>query len=188
MNTNNERSVISSWVELYSDSLFSWAFHKTLHKETAEDLVQECFISALNSFATYENKSNPKTWLFSILNHKISDHFRRIVRRPIIHHNAFNESFFDHQENWKFDRKPQPWSDDSVSLLDDPEFIQIWESCLKRLPENWLAVIQLKYLNQENSSSICQELDISKTNYWQMIHRAKLQLRTCLEKNWINLK
>jgi len=36
------------------------------------------------------------------------------------------------------------------------------------------------------SEEICQELEITPTNYWQIMHRAKLQLRECIENNWFN--
>ena len=31
---------------------------------------------------------------------------------------------------------------------------------------------------------ICKELEITPSNLWTIIHRSKLQLRTCLEKRW----
>jgi len=36
----------------------------------------------------------------------------------------------------------------------------------------------------KNGEEICQELDISPTNFWQVVHRAKLQLKNCVEENW----
>jgi hypothetical protein len=37
---------------------------------------------------------------------------------------------------------------------------------------------------EKKTEIICQELELSTTNYWQIIHRAKLQLRHCLENKW----
>jgi DNA-directed RNA polymerase specialized sigma24 family protein len=34
------------------------------------------------------------------------------------------------------------------------------------------------------SDEICKVLDITPTNYWVILHRARLKLRECLEKNW----
>ena len=41
-----------------------------------------------------------------------------------------------------------------------------------------------KFLEEKESDEICKELEISASNYWVILHRAKLQLRKCLEKNW----
>lgn len=49
-----ENATIKSWVELYSDQLYTWAYFKTSDKETAEDLVQETFLAAVRSFQKFE--------------------------------------------------------------------------------------------------------------------------------------
>lgn len=174
---------LKSWVALYSDTLYSWALHKTSRKEIAEDLVQDTFMAAVKSFDNYQGKSNPKTWLFSILNNKISDHYRNSFRKPMLNDTAFLETFFDPTDHWRAVETPQEWNDDE-HLLDNTEFQHTLSNCLKKLPESWGTAIQLKYLKEKKSEIICQELNISMTNYWQVVHRAKLQLRKCLELNW----
>ena len=81
---NDRAIVIKTWVEAYSDKLYSWCLHKTSSKEIAEDLVQDTFMAAFQAINKFEGKSDPKTWLFSILNNKIADHFRRLYRNPTI--------------------------------------------------------------------------------------------------------
>lgn len=63
-------------VKLYSKDLFSYTLTKVQQKEVADDLVQETFLAAYQSYDKYEGKSNVKTWLFSILKHKIADYYR----------------------------------------------------------------------------------------------------------------
>ncbi len=65
MDTKYPTAPIKCWVEMYSDNMFSWALHKTSSKETSEDLVQETFLAAVQSFDKFKGDSNPKTWLFS---------------------------------------------------------------------------------------------------------------------------
>ena len=38
----------------------------------------------------------------------------------------------------------------------------------------------------EKTAVICKELNITTTNYWVLIHRAKLKLRDCIQKSWVN--
>ena len=45
----------------------------------------------------------------------------------------------------------------------------------------------MKYMDDLGSDEICKVLDITLCNYWVLVHRAKLHLRKCLEKNWINI-
>ena len=57
---------------------------------------------------------------------------------------------------------------------------------MNALPEKWNAAMKLKYLTEKNGENICQELGITTSNFWQIVHRAKLQLRDCIDKNWHN--
>ena len=184
MDTTYPTATIKCWVELYSDSMYSWALHKTSSKETAEDLVQETFLAAVQSFEKFKGDSNPKTWLFAILNHKINDHYRSSYRKPVVDGNAIFETLFDSNDQWKPDQRPQQWADDTGHLLDNYEFQKTLHNCMNKLPDNWFAAIQLKFMEEKNGEMICQELGITDTNFWQILHRAKLQLRKCLELNW----
>lgn len=184
MDNTNPTATIKCWVELYSDIMYSWALHKTSSKETAEDLVQETFLAAVQSFAKFKGESNPKTWLLSILNNKISDHYRSSYRKQVVNDNGIFEKLFDENDKWKMEEKPQQWADGTGHLLDDSEFQKTMQNCMKKLPDNWFSAIQLKFMQEKNGEHICQELGITDTNFWQILHRAKLQLRKCLELNW----
>ena len=46
-------------------------------KHAAEDIVQEAFAAAVISFARFRSGSSAYTWLCSIAQHKIADHFRK---------------------------------------------------------------------------------------------------------------
>jgi RNA polymerase sigma-70 factor (ECF subfamily) len=184
MNIEKPTETTTFWVQSYSDSLYSWALHKTSNKETAEDLVQETFLVAVKSFEKFKGDSNPKTWLFSILNNKISDHYRKSYRMPVVNNDTILNIFFENSERWRKDQMPQKWTDDTDNLLDDVEFKQELDNCLKKLPPNCFSAIQLKFIEEKKGNVICQELGISDTNFWQILHRAKLQMRKCLELNW----
>ncbi|MBK7431694.1 MAG: sigma-70 family RNA polymerase sigma factor [Bacteroidetes bacterium] len=184
MDTSKPAATIKCWVELYSDSMYSWALHKTSNKEMAEDLVQDTFMAALQSINNFKGESNPKTWLFAILKNKINDHYRRSFRNPIISDISIFETLFDSNDQWKDEHRPQRWADETGHLLDNDEFQQILQNCMKKLPGNWFSAIQLKFMEEKNSELICQELEITPTNFWQILHRAKLKLRKCLELNW----
>lgn len=187
MSIDKPAEATTCWVQLYSDSLYSWALHKTSDKETAEDLVQETFLIAVKSFDRFKGDSSPKTWLFSILNNKINDHYRKSYRAPVINKDAFVDQFFDNTGHWKQEKMPLQWPDNNENLLDNADFQHQLQYCLKKLPSNWFSAIQLKFMEEKKGQEICQELGITDTNFWQILHRAKLQLRKCLEINWFKL-
>ncbi len=184
MDVDESSKTIRCWVELYADSMYSWALYKTSSKETAEDLVQDTFMAALQSYDSYKNISNPKSWLFSILNNKLQGFYRDRYRMPLHTNEGFYDNFFEKSGSWKPSQKPLEWTGDPSHLLDDGEFQNVLNDCLKKLPKIWLTVIQNKIMEGKKGDVICQDLGITDTNYWQILHRAKLQLRKCLESNW----
>lgn len=174
---------ITDWVNAYTGDLLRWALTKTSDQELARDLVQETFLAAVQSLDHFKGQSNPKTWLLSILNHKIADHYRKKTPVRMPDDQAFSQ-YFDSHGSWLDSARPHPWNSDEEHLLDNEEFNQVLQRCLDALPEGWSLSIKLKYLSEKKGEEICQELGLSTTNYWQIIHRAKLQLRECIENNW----
>ena len=179
----NIKEEISSWVKTYTKDLFSYAITKVYQNEIAEDLVQDTFLSAYQSYKTYQGKSNVKTWLFSILKHKIADYYRSKYKQNIEVGSDFIDTFFDEDHRWKPEYRPTNWGNEK-ELLDNPEFSKALQNCFEKLPQKWSSAMQLKFLEEHDSKIICSELEITISNFWQIIHRAKLELRNCLEFKW----
>lgn len=180
----NKNQIIISWVNDYSDYLYNWALYKSSSKEIAEDLVQDTFVIATNSFEKFEGKSSPKTWLVSILNNLLYEHYRKKAKQK----NKIDldiSDFFKENSHWNEDNMPSE-DFENENLLDDSYFQIVLGDCMSKLPEKWNSVIKLKYLTDQKAEQICKDLDISKTNYWQMVHRAKIHLRKCIEQNYFN--
>ena len=180
-----QNEFLEKLVSQHTEDLFKWAYHKTSNIEIAEDLVQETFLAAAEKIDTFKGDSTAKTWLFSILNHKIIDFYRKKVNQTINIDNSELSYFFDENGIWYQGKRPLEWNEDEKHLLDDPDFQMILEQCLELLPEKWNTCVKLKYLSEKKGEDICQEIGISTTNFWQIVHRAKLRLRDCIETNWL---
>lgn len=193
---SDKNTQIREWVKSYTDELFNWAFYKTSSRETAEDMVQETFMAAMQGWEKFNHDSTPKTWLYAILNNKIRDFFRKKARNNVTtesslfpngNEGSFLDIFFDENGTWKKEMRPQQWNPEEEHLLDNTAFRNALHSCLKKLPDQWYNVINLKYLEERKGRDICKEIEISSSNLWQILYRARLQLRACLEKNWFKL-
>lgn len=180
--------LLQEWVKLYAADLYRRAHYLTSHHETAEDLVQETLLVATQQFSQFAGKSSPKTWLIGILNHKIADYFRYRARQAsFVKNDGFpDDQYFTDTGAWRSESGPMEWEDIPDNLFDIPEFGQVFEACLHHLPDIWRDVLLFKFIENKKSVEICQDLSISMTNYWQIIHRAKLQMRHCLEKSWFH--
>ncbi|MBE0661297.1 MAG: sigma-70 family RNA polymerase sigma factor [Bacteroidales bacterium] len=176
--------VLADWVAQYTEEMYKWALYKTSSIEVAEDLVQDTFLAVSEKFSTFKGDSSPKTWLFSILNHKIIDYYRKRVNQPVRIETQVLAGIFNDNEGWKPEKQPREWHSEEVHLLDDEVFKAVLKKCLEALPEKWNLSVKMKYLTDKSGEEICQELGITPSNFWQMIHRAKLKLRDCIETNW----
>ena len=182
MNSSNE---ITQWVDMYAEKLLKQACFLLSDKEEAEDIVQEVFLTAFVSIDKFQRKSNPLTWLKSILTHKIADFYRNKYKFQQVNF----DYFFDEEGLWKDNEITKEWEDNETSLgtlLDDKEFKNVLEKCFEKLPEKWSILVKMGYLEEKKSNEICQEMQISNTNYWKILQRSRLQLRKCLELNWFD--
>ena len=184
------------WVDNFSEEFFKFAIFRVKNREIAEDLVQDTFLSGLKSLDNFRRDCPEKSWLYNILRNKIIDHFRKKTNQEVKNRNQVSDvddetflSMFFNKEGknagkWKGDASPENWDISADIILEREEFMEFLMLCLSFLPETWSKVFSLKNIEEFSTAEICKELNITPSNLWTIIHRAKLQLRACLEKNW----
>ena len=176
------------WVITYSDVLLRFALTRVNDREEAMDLVQDTFLSALKSLDSYKGEISEKNWLFTIIKNKIIDYYRKkktSAFSEIFSDEQSDDYFFDAAGHWRAETAPTAWNTEPHSAVEQKEFMTVLESCLRKLKKSVRVVFSMKYLDESDSEEICKELSISPSNYWVIIHRAKLHMRSCIEKNWI---
>jgi len=91
-----------------------------------------------------------------------------------------------HKGRWRPDRAPKNWSEWPDESLHESEFLRILNKCLDDLPDRIATVFRMSQLEELDTKFICKELEISTTNYWVIMHRARSGLRRCLEILWLD--
>lgn len=129
--------------------------------------------------------------MFSILKFKIADHYRKASTKNEISNSkiggddsSYMENYFTEDGDWKENAAPKEWGIDSYTAIENKELGIALTNCIEKLPDTQKQLVLLKLVEEEETDIVCKELNITATNYWVIIHRAKLQLRACLEKNW----
>jgi RNA polymerase sigma-70 factor (ECF subfamily) len=56
--------------------------------------------------------------------------------------------------------------------------------CLDQINEKHAAIFKMKTIDEADTEAVCKEFNISPSNLWVIIHRARTALAACLEKNW----
>lgn len=181
----------NNWTSTYADELYGYAMSKTSDTELSQDLVQETFLAGLKSLESFKGHSSERTWLFSILKFKIADYYRKASTRYEISNSLFGieddsyiDNYFTEDGDWKENAVPNDWGISYSSAIENKELATALNNCIEKLPDNQKKLVLLKLVEEEKTEIVCKELNITPTNYWVIIHRAKLQLRACIEKNW----
>jgi RNA polymerase sigma-70 factor (ECF subfamily) len=179
----------NDWLTEHGDYLYRFALARLRDPHQAEDVVQETLLAAIQN-QTFEGKSAPRTWLTGILKHKIIDLIRRQMReQPLEQDGDFlpdepgMEDFFD-DDDAHWNDKPQYWGEPQ-GLLEQKQFLGILQQCLDRLPPKLVSLFMMREVHESDNEEICKELDISSTNAWVMLYRARMRLRKCLELHWM---
>lgn len=176
--------VLRNWIDQYSGPLLKKAFYLLSNKEDAQDMVQDVFLAAFSSYDSFEGRSQPITWLMAILNRKAADFYRKKYKsEPQIS----LDHFFDETGSWRNDGVLNDWnvSGQEPELLDAQDFNEILESCIDNLPARWKIPLKMYYLQEKKAPEVSQELQISTTNLWKILQRSRMQLRECLDLNWL---
>lgn len=174
------------WVDAHGDVLYRYALQKVGDAELARDLVQDALFAALKGASNYKGQAAERTWLVSILKNKIADHYRAKASGKGQAFLPADFSFFNEEGHWMENHVPGDWSDDAMAQMEQQEFLGIMDDCLEAMGGNHAEVIRLKFIEGEKSEAICNVLNITSSNYWVLVHRAKMRLRECLENNWFN--
>lgn len=75
----------SAWEQLiarFEGRLTAFVDARLHDRAASEDVVQETLIGFLTSLPNYDDRRSLESWLFSIAAHKLTDHLRRVGRRP----------------------------------------------------------------------------------------------------------
>lgn len=177
------------WVDKYADYLYSYAITRISDEDHAKDLVQETFLGALERIDRFEGRSSERTWLTAILKNKIIDVYRKkssgLNRKVSSDSGSDNQNQFFELEygHWKDKHQPQVFGIEEYDPLSQKEFNQVLQQCMQKLPLLWLSVFTMKHMDDASTEFICSELEVTSSIFWVIIHRTKVNLRSCLQKN-----
>ena len=175
----------NKWISLYSDYLFNFTISRVNDRDLAKDLVQDTFFAGLKSMKNFKGEASERTWLVSILKRKIIDHYRKINSKKgkaevRMSYNSDSES----EGDWLEERVADPFDKTAEDTLENEELGNAIYNCLDKLPLKQAEVFRKKTIEGLDTETICNELNITASNLWVIIHRARTAMAACMEKNW----
>lgn len=149
----------------------------------AEDAVQETMIAALAQYESFEGRSQLRTWLVSILRHKIVDQVRKHARQIPADAISMDESpdapegVFNAFGRWK--QMPSDWGSPDAAF-ESKQFWKIYMECCRRMSERHATAFSMREVMGMPSGEICKKLEISSSNLHVMLYRARVSLQACM--------
>lgn len=153
----------------------------------ADDVVQEALMAVLEKPDSYAGQSSLRTYVIGIMKHKIVD---------VLRHARRTRQFDDSDDGSGDDlpdalfaadghplQRPRHWGNPDAAL-EQQDFFRVMELCLEKLPPKIARVFMMREWLELETGEICKELDISASNVWVMLYRARLRLRECLDLHW----
>jgi RNA polymerase sigma-70 factor (ECF subfamily) len=135
----------------------------TRDREEAQDLVQETFVQALQSFHRFVPGTNARAWVLTIMRHTRSNRLRRIGHEPrTVDDDALMERL--------------PESEATPQHVTDEEVL----AALARLPTDYQEVVLLADVEDLSYKEIATMVQVPLGTVMSRLHRARRLLRTAL--------
>lgn len=171
-----DREAIGRVIELYLPRVLRAARASGLGAERAEDIVQSVFVTFIEKIREFQGRSQVRTWLFGILYRKILEAGRGVSRDRRLDDLAdVDESRFHHDGTWA---RPPMLPDEGAYNREIREHIS---HCLDGVSEKQRMAFILREVESMPTAEICEILEVTPTNFGVLIHRARNQVRDCLE-------
>ena len=176
------------WLKQHGDYLYRFALARVRRTDAAEDLVQETLLAAWKGRAEFASQASERTWLTAILKRKVVDWLRKRIREHLhtavsVDTDRFATDLFTRRGIWK--TQPGRWErDNPTGRLEQQEFWATLTGCLEKLPARLHDAFVLRYVDEVACEEVCQELKLTPSNLWVMLHRARLRMWWCLSRNW----
>jgi len=174
-----------NWVDRYSDYLFNYTISRVNNSEIAKDLISETFLAGLKSKDNFKGLASERTWLVSILKRKIIDHYRKINSIKGKAEVRISYKSDESEGDWLEEQVSDPYDRNAEDSLENEELGHAIFGCLDTLNHKQAAVFKMKTIDGFETETICNEFDITPSNLWVIIHRARKAMAECLEKNWL---
>jgi len=161
----------------YMPSLYSAAMRMTRNSADAEDLVQETYLKAYRAFASFQEGTNLKAWMYRILTNSYINTYRAKSRQPEIDDVEDVEDFYLYhrigQNNSALGRSAE---DEALDLFNDEEV----KKALESLPDNFRIPVLLADVEGFSYKEIADIMGTPVGTTMSRLHRGRKALQKAL--------
>ena len=148
---------------------------------TAEDLVQETWVSVVAHLADFQGRSSLRTWIATILVNGAKTRRERERRFVSLEDDPGGE---EGEPAGRFSARgfwATPPADGPEAIALRKESRELIAAALTALPATQRAVVTLRDIEEWTSDEVCNVLELSESNQRVLLHRGRQRLRAALE-------
>lgn len=168
-------------VRQYGGRMLAVARRMLGNDDDAQDALQDAFISAFKAIGQFESQSRLGTWLHRIVVNAALMKLRTKRRRPETLIDDLLPKFLadGHQAEPAVDWRLSP--DDAMIKAESRTRVR---ECIEELPEIYRTVLVLRDIEEFDTEATAQLLEITVSVVKTRLHRARLALRTLLDRHF----
>lgn len=174
------------WVDNYADYLYNYTIVRVNDPIVAQDLISETFLAGLKAKKNFKGEATERTWLISILKRKIIDYYRKSSSAKGKAETHISYKNIDSEGDWLEENASDPFDRTAEDVMENEELRLAILECMATLPDRQAEIFTMKTIDGFDTDVVCKEFNITPSNLWVIIHRARKTLMECLEKNWLN--
>ena len=165
-------------VRRHGDAMLACARRFLRCDADSADAVQEAFLAAFRSLASFTGSSQLSTWLHRIVVNCCLMKLRRQKRRRTVPLDDLLPAF---DETGHHLRPVAPWTDHPEDRLSQAELRRQVRACIDRLPDSYRTIILLRDIEELDTDQTATLLGVSRAVVKTRLHRAHQALRSLLE-------
>lgn len=173
-----DQALFTGDTEQFMGSLYSAALRMTRNPSDAEDLVQETYLKAYRSYASFKEGTNLKAWLYRILTNTFINSYRSKKRHP-------EETELEEVEDFYLFRRlggleaaaaGRSAEDEVLEAITDEEVKYAVES----LPESFRMAVLLADVEGFSYKEIAEIMEVPIGTVMSRLHRGRKALQKAL--------
>lgn len=190
---DGDEAAFSGLVSSWSGLMLRVAMSRVSCRATAEEVVQEAWLTVIRSLDRFERRSSLRTWVLGIVVNVARARSRADRRASGAFSDAQKSAVdagrflpADHARwphHWA--TEPQPWPTPEDDLL-AAETRRVMLEAIDALPPAQRDVLVLRDVEGVDAAEVCNILDLSDTNQRVLLHRARTRVRALLEQHFAN--
>jgi RNA polymerase sigma-70 factor (ECF subfamily) len=159
---------------------------------SAEDLVQDTLLAVFEREAQRRGDASLTTWATSILKNKIADWYRAPARRRMVQLPDDDAQLGDgidalYDAEGAYTDPVSPWQQPE-NQAEARQMMGVLNGCMTELPTQTGRVFMMREWLGFETAEIAERLGLSADNCRQLLHRARMGLRGCMQQRWIQAR